>query len=61
MKCSSSTEDRKIQGHQVIDRANLIVLFTPQQAKNTQTESKNESTNDPKPVSKDDSKLEVKS
>ena len=43
---------RTLQGHQVIDRSNLIVLFTPQQAKNTQTES----TNEPKPVSKDESK-----
>ena len=45
---------RSFQGHQVIDRSNLIVLFTPQQTKNSQTEPKDESTNDPKPVPKDD-------
>ena len=47
---------RNFQGHQVIDRSNLIVLFTPPPTKNSQTEAKDNSTNDPKPVSKDDSK-----
>ena len=47
---------RSFQGHQVIDRANIIVLFTPKQTSDTKTESKPESTNDPKTVSKDESK-----
>ena len=43
---------RSFQGHQVVDRANIIVLFTPKSTNDTKTES----TNDPKTVSKDESK-----
>ena len=34
---------RSFQGHQVIDRANIIVLFTPKQNNESKTESNNES------------------
>ena len=43
---------RSFQGHQVVDRANIIVLFTPKSTNDTKTESPN----DPKTVSKDESK-----
>ena len=45
---------RTFQGHQVVDRCNLIVLFTPPPTKNSQTEAKDNSTNVLKPESKDD-------
>ena len=39
---------RSFQGHQVIDRANIIVLFTPKSNNESKTESNNESNNESK-------------
>ena len=46
---------RTYQGHQVVDRCNIIVLFTPPPTKNSQNEEMNNSTYVAEPESKIDS------